>query len=52
MAEAIDRFILAGREQRRTSANKTRAIAESEYGERLVVAAYRSAVIALTGKGS
>jgi glycosyltransferase involved in cell wall biosynthesis len=52
MAEAIERFILAGPEQRRTSANKSRAIAESEYGERLVVAAYRSAVIALTGKGS
>jgi glycosyltransferase involved in cell wall biosynthesis len=51
MADAIERFILAGPEQRRTWANKSRAIAESDYDERLVIAAYRSAVIALTGKG-
>lgn len=50
-ADAIERFILAGPEQRRAWATKSRTIAERKYDERLVVEAYRRAVIALTGKG-
>lgn len=51
LADAIERFIEAGPNQRRTWAKASRRIAEREYDERLVVDAYREAVIALTGKG-
>lgn len=51
LASAIERFITAGPEQRRSWALRSREIAEREYDERLVIDAYRSAVIALTGKG-
>ena len=51
LADAIARFIEAGPDQRRAWAKASRRIAEREYDERLVVDAYREAVIALTGKG-
>lgn len=51
MADAIERFMAAGADRRRAWATKSRQVAEREYDERLVVAAYRRAVIALTGKG-
>ena len=51
IADAIERLIAVGPEQRRTWANNARTIAESEYDERLVIDAYRSEVIALSGKG-
>jgi glycosyltransferase involved in cell wall biosynthesis len=51
LAEAIERFIKSGPDQRRGWASKSRAIAEQEYDERIVIEAYRSAVIALTAKG-
>jgi glycosyltransferase involved in cell wall biosynthesis len=51
IADAIERFIAAGSATRREWARTSRAIAEREYDERLVIEAYRSAVIALTGKG-
>jgi glycosyltransferase involved in cell wall biosynthesis len=50
IAEAIERFILANPERRLEWARRSREIAEQEYDERLVIDAYRSAVIALTGK--
>lgn len=50
MAEAIERFLLAGPAQRLAWARNSRKIAERDYDERLVIDAYRSAVIALTGK--
>lgn len=50
LAGAIERFITAGPAQRRTWASNARIIAEREYDERLVIDAYRDAVIALTGK--
>jgi glycosyltransferase involved in cell wall biosynthesis len=50
LAEAIERFIAAGAQQRLAWAKNSREIAEREYDERLVVDAYRAAVIALTGK--
>ena len=51
VADAIERLIAAGPEQRRTWARNSRTIAEEEYDERLVIDAYRSAVIAMSGKG-
>jgi glycosyltransferase involved in cell wall biosynthesis len=51
LAEAIERFLLASFAERRGWAVRAREIAEGEYDERLVVDAYRDAVIALTGKG-
>jgi glycosyltransferase involved in cell wall biosynthesis len=51
IADAIERFIAAGSATRRDWARTSRAIAVREYDERLVIEAYRSAVIALTGKG-
>ena len=51
IADAIERLVAVGPEQCRTWANNARAIAESEYDERLVIDAYRSEVIALSGKG-
>ncbi|WP_426267480.1 glycosyltransferase family 4 protein [Sphingomonas sp. LHG3443-2] len=51
VADAIERLIAAGPEQRRTWAKNSRTIAEEEYDERLVIDAYRSAVIAMSGKG-
>jgi glycosyltransferase involved in cell wall biosynthesis len=51
LAEAIERFLLASFAERRGWAVRAREIAEREYDERLVVDAYRDAVIALTGKG-
>lgn len=51
VADAIERLIAAGPEQRRTWARKSRTIAEEEYDERLVIDAYRSAAIAMSGKG-
>ena len=50
LAAAIERLITAGPAQRRAWALRSREIAEQEYDERLVIAAYREAVIALTGK--
>ncbi|WP_338504090.1 glycosyltransferase family 4 protein [Sphingomonas kaistensis] len=50
IADAIERLIAAGPEQRRTWAKNSRGIAERDYDERLVIDAYRSAVIALSGK--
>lgn len=50
IADAIDRLIAAGPQQRRIWAKNSRSIAEQEYDERLVIEAYRSAVIALSGK--
>lgn len=51
LAAAIERFVTAGPDQRRAWALRSREIAEREYDERLVIEAYRNAVIALTGKG-
>lgn len=50
IADAIERFIAAGAEKRFSWALRSREIAEQEYDERLVIDAYRDAVIALTGK--
>lgn len=50
LATAIERLIAAGPERRRAWALRSRAIAEQEYDERLVIDAYRQAIIALTGK--
>jgi glycosyltransferase involved in cell wall biosynthesis len=50
LAEAIERLIAAGPGQRRAWATRSREIAEQEYDERLVIEAYRQAVIALKGK--
>jgi glycosyltransferase involved in cell wall biosynthesis len=51
LADAIERFITAGPAQRRSWASNAREVAEREYDERLVIDAYRGAVIALTEKG-
>jgi glycosyltransferase involved in cell wall biosynthesis len=51
LAQAIERFIKSAPDQRRGWASKSRAIAEQEYDERIVIEAYRSAVIALIAKG-
>lgn len=50
LAAAIERLIAAGPVQRRAWASRSREIAERDYDERLVIEAYRSAVIALSGK--
>ena len=50
LAAAIERLVSAGPAQRRAWASRSREIAEREYDERLVIEAYRSAVIALSGK--
>lgn len=50
LAAAIERLITAGPAQRRAWASRSRAIAEQDYDERLVIDAYRQAVIALTAK--
>lgn len=50
IADAIERLIAAGPEQRRTWAKNSRSLAERDYDERLVIDAYRRAVIALSGK--
>ncbi|GAA4008145.1 glycosyltransferase family 4 protein [Sphingomonas humi] len=50
MAQGIERLITAGAATRRAWASRSRAIAESDYDERIVFEAYRTAVIALSGK--
>ncbi|WP_300974423.1 glycosyltransferase family 4 protein [Sphingomonas sp. LHG3406-1] len=50
LAAAIEHFLGASAEQRTIWAKASRSIAEREYDERLVVDAYREALIALTGK--
>jgi glycosyltransferase involved in cell wall biosynthesis len=50
IARAIEKFIAAGPEKRLKWAQRSRDIAEREYDERLVIDAYRGAVIALTEK--
>ncbi|GAA4040338.1 glycosyltransferase family 4 protein [Sphingomonas rosea] len=50
LAEAIERFVAAPPIERQRWGRASRAIAEREYDERIVVDAYREAVIALTGK--
>jgi glycosyltransferase involved in cell wall biosynthesis len=51
IADAVERFIAAEGAKRLEWARASRDIAESEYDERLVIDAYRAAVIALTAKG-
>ncbi len=50
LADAIEELIKAGPDLRRAWGRRSRAIAEQEYDERLVIDAYRGAVIALSGK--
>ena len=52
IAEALGRFLAAGPAQWQKWGEEARAIAEREYDERLVVAAYAQQVIALTGKAA
>lgn len=52
MATAIAKFVEAGPERRQEWGRNARAIAEREYDERLVVAAYDEAVMRLTGKAA
>lgn len=49
IADAIERLINAGAAQRRAWGKRSREIAEQEYDERIVVDAYRRAIIALLG---
>ncbi|WP_029942232.1 glycosyltransferase family 4 protein [Sphingomonas astaxanthinifaciens] len=52
IAEAVERFLAAGPAQWQQWGREARVIAEREYDERLVVAAYARQVIALTGKAA